>query len=130
MFRNIFQSGILSILYSMGTKPLQLWDKKVRNGHIKRISDDEIQSLVLEILGTDVSTIYITLPANPALPLGIKLPFLVLIIKNLKQHFTFEIQVLFSRNLFLRVLCDDHVTAVFASHLGTRRSERKTKISC
>lgn len=78
----------------MGTKPLQLWDKKVRNGHIKRISDDEIQSLVLEILGTDVRTIYITCPADPEIPLGIKLPYFVLIIKNLKKHFTFEIQVI------------------------------------
>lgn len=77
----------------MGTKPLQLWDKKVRNGHIKRISDDDIQSLVLEILGTDVRTIYITLPADPEIPLGIKLPYLVLVIKNLKKNFTFEIQV-------------------------------------
>lgn len=93
MFRNTFQSGILSILYSMGTKPLQLWDKKVRNGHIKRISDEDIQSLVLEILGTDVRTIYITCPANPADQLGIKLPYLVLIVKNLKKQFTFEIQV-------------------------------------
>lgn len=93
MFRSQFQSGILSILYSMGTKPLQLWDKKVRNGHIKRISDDDIQSLVLEILGTDVRTIYITCPADPAVQLGIKLPYLVLVIKNLKKNFTFEIQV-------------------------------------
>lgn len=95
MFRGQFQSGILSILYSLGTKPLQLWDKKVRNGHIKRISDEDIQSLVLEILGTDVRTIFITLPADPMIPLGIKLPFLVLIIKNLKKHFTFEVQVQF-----------------------------------
>lgn len=27
MFRNTFQSGFLSILYSLGNKPLQLWDK-------------------------------------------------------------------------------------------------------
>lgn len=99
MFRGQFQSGILSILYSLGTKPLQLWDKKVRNGHIKRISDEDIQSLVLEILGTDVRTIFITLPADPIIPLGIKLPFLVLIIKNLKKHFTFEVQVLDDRSV-------------------------------
>lgn len=30
MFRNTFQSGFLSILYSVGSKPLQIWDKKVR----------------------------------------------------------------------------------------------------
>lgn len=30
MFKNTFQSGFLSILYSIGSKPLQIWDKKVR----------------------------------------------------------------------------------------------------
>ena len=28
MFKNTFQSGFLSILYSVGSKPLQIWDKK------------------------------------------------------------------------------------------------------
>ena len=54
MFRNTFQSGFLSVLYSIGSKPLQIWDKKVRNGHIKRITDQDIQSSVLEVMGTNV----------------------------------------------------------------------------
>lgn len=32
MFKNTFQSGFLSVLYSIGSKPLQIWDKKVRGG--------------------------------------------------------------------------------------------------
>ncbi|RZB81696.1 Cilia- and flagella-associated protein 20, partial [Glycine soja] len=28
MFKNTFQSGFLSILYSLGSKPLQIWDKE------------------------------------------------------------------------------------------------------
>mmetsp|Transcript_71173 Transcript_71173/g.200110 ORF Transcript_71173/g.200110 Transcript_71173/m.200110 type:complete len:110 (-) Transcript_71173:1089-1418(-) len=72
MFRNTFQSGFLSILYSIGSKPLQIWDKKVRNGHIKRITDADIQSSVLEIMGTNVSTNYITCPADTKRTLGIK----------------------------------------------------------
>ena len=32
-------------------------------------------------------------PADPKQTLGIKLPFLVMIIKNLKKYFTFEVQV-------------------------------------
>lgn len=99
MFKNTFQSGFLSILYSIGSKPLQIWDKKVRNGHIKRITDNDIQSLVLEIVGTNVSTTFITCPADPKKTLGIKLPFLVMIIKNLKKYFTFEVQVKCSRTL-------------------------------
>lgn len=94
MFKNTFQSGFLSVLYSIGSKPLQLWDKVVRNGHIKRITDNDIQSLVLEIVGTNVSTTYITCPADPKKTLGIKLPYLVMIVKNMKKYFTFEVQVL------------------------------------
>lgn len=93
MFKNTFQSGFLSILYSIGSKPLQIWDKKVKNGHIKRITDEDIQSLVLEVVGSNVSTTYITCPADPQKTLGIKLPYLVMIVKNLKKYFTFEIQV-------------------------------------
>ena len=39
------------------------------------------------------STTFITCPADPCKTLGIKLPFLVMIIKNLKKYFTFEVQV-------------------------------------
>ncbi|KAF8569637.1 hypothetical protein P879_01446 [Paragonimus westermani] len=50
MFRNTFQSGFLSILFSVGTKPLQIWDKKIHaNCRIRRIyfcdrlySDEEL----------------------------------------------------------------------------------------
>merc|ERR1712070_1299796 len=94
MIKNTFQSGFLSILYSIGSKPLQIWDKQVRNGHIKRLTDTDIQSSVLEIMGTNVSTNYITCPAEAKQTLCIKLPFLVMIIKNLKKYFTFEVQVL------------------------------------
>lgn len=47
MFKNSYQSGFLSILYSIGAKPLQIWDKVVRNGHIKRLTDADIQSSVI-----------------------------------------------------------------------------------
>ncbi|KAM7014963.1 cilia- and flagella-associated protein 20-like [Tautogolabrus adspersus] len=63
------------------------------NGHIERITDEDIRSLVLEVAGLNVSTTYITCPADPQKTLGIKLPFLALIVKNLKKDFTFEVQV-------------------------------------
>jgi len=105
MFKNSYQSGFLSILYSIGSKPLQIWDKEgewicgcfpvlaaalphllshphtsqkpltnktVHNGHIKRLTDADIQSSVLEIMSSNVSTTYITTPADPAQTLGIK----------------------------------------------------------
>uniref|UniRef100_A0A7E4VX59 CFA20_dom domain-containing protein n=1 Tax=Panagrellus redivivus TaxID=6233 RepID=A0A7E4VX59_PANRE len=99
MFHNTFQSGLLSVLYSIGSNPLQIWDKSVKNGHIKRLTDEEIQSLVIEIAGANVSTSYITCPLDPKKTLGIKLPFFVMVVKNLKKFFTFEIQVLDDKGL-------------------------------
>jgi hypothetical protein len=93
MFKNTYQSGFLSILYSIGSKPLQIWEKEskkasnlVHNGHIKRLTDQDIQSSVLEIMGTNVTTAFITCPQNPNETLGIKLPFLVMIIKNVPTY--------------------------------------------
>lgn len=71
----------------------------VVNGQIKRPQDDDIQSNVLEIVGSNIQSTYITCPADPAATLGIKLPFLVMIVKNLKKYFTFEIQVLDDKNV-------------------------------
>lgn len=71
--------------FFLRSKPLQIWDKNVRNGHIKRITDPDIQSSVLEIMGTNVSTNYITCPVDPKKTLAIKLPFLVMIIKNVRN---------------------------------------------
>merc|ERR1719359_1089516 len=50
-------------------------------------------------MGTNVSTNYITCPADANKTLGIKLPFLVMIIKNLKKYFSFEVQVLDDKNI-------------------------------
>jgi hypothetical protein len=92
-------SSLLSISLPRRSKPLQIWDKKVRNGHIKRITDPDIQSSVLEVMGTNVSTTFIQCPADPKKTLGIKLPFLVMIIKNLRKYFTFEVMVLDDKNV-------------------------------
>ena len=70
------------VLFCYSSKPLQIWEKQVRNGHIKRLTDADIQSSVLEIMGTNVSTNYITCPVDKQKTLAIKLPFLVMIIKN------------------------------------------------
>ncbi|KAA3674775.1 uncharacterized protein DEA37_0006706 [Paragonimus westermani] len=120
MFRNTFQSGFLSILFSVGTKPLQIWDKKVDpsiSSHFYPMCSgsewthqaDYRQRYPISRSGTfrkqcfvgfsllrftqSLSTTYISCPADPRKSLGIKLPFLVLIVKNLKKYFTFEIQV-------------------------------------
>ncbi|XP_070172107.1 cilia- and flagella-associated protein 20 [Polyergus mexicanus] len=102
MFRNTYQGGLLSILYSCGSAPLELWDMHVKNGYIRRITDEEIKSLALEIAGTNVATTYIYCPADPKKALGIKLPFLIIIIKNMKKYFTFEITILDDKDMHRR----------------------------
>lgn len=154
LFGSSYQSGFLSLLYSIGSKPLSIWGSEggllsggrlegcgrslqigggvmtrrgppakhvqegsrfltprpalhasrrpllaVENGHIKRLTDEDIQSSVLEVAGANVSTAYITCPADPAKTLGIKLPFLVMIVKNLNKYFTFEVTVLDDKNV-------------------------------
>ncbi len=99
MFRNTFQSGFLSILYAIGAKPLQIWSQNIHNGYVKRITDFEMQSSVIEICGANVSTCFLSCPSSPKQTLGIKMPFLVLLIKYLKKYFTFEVQVIDDKNV-------------------------------
>lgn len=77
MFKNTFQSGLLSVLYSIGSKPLQIWDKQVRNGHIKRITDNDIQSLVIEIMGNNVRQVNFTRCHMYSRPITIKVIVIV-----------------------------------------------------
>eukprot|EP00123_Amoebidium_parasiticum_P021262 comp64281_c0_seq1/m.47967 comp64281_c0_seq1/g.47967 ORF comp64281_c0_seq1/g.47967 comp64281_c0_seq1/m.47967 type:complete len:197 (-) comp64281_c0_seq1:392-982(-) len=94
MFKNTFQAGFLSIFYSLGSKPLQIWEKQAGEGHIKRIADNDIQSLVVEIVGPNLPKTYIACPPDPKKSLGIKLPFLIMTVKNLDTYFSFEVTVL------------------------------------
>lgn len=110
MFRNTYQKGFLSILSSTGSKPLSIWSSCVRNGHIKRLTDQEICSLVLELIGCNVATTFICAPRPGYCSLAIKLPFIILIVKNLKKYFTFEIQVLDDRHQLRRFRVSNYQT--------------------
>ena len=57
----------------MGAKPLDNWDFTVKNGHIKRLLDPDIQSPALEIIGANVDSNFIFSPANPKKSLEIKM---------------------------------------------------------
>jgi hypothetical protein len=50
-------------------------------------------------MSTNVSTTFISCPGDASKTLGIKLPFLVMLIKNLKKYFSFEVQVLDDKNV-------------------------------
>ena len=55
-------------------------------------------------MGTNVLTNYIVCPAEVKITLGIKVSFLVMILKNLKKYFTFKVhvQVLDNTNVWKR----------------------------
>eukprot|EP00798_Chlamydomonas_sp_ICE-L_P030494 gene30494-35512_t len=93
MFHNAYQSGFLRHVFFLPS----------RNGHIKRITDQDIQSSVIEICGDNVATTFVSAPCDPKGTLGIKLPFLVMIIKNMKKYFSFEVEVLDDKNSTTRV---------------------------
>uniref|UniRef100_G3Q4K2 CFA20 domain-containing protein n=1 Tax=Gasterosteus aculeatus aculeatus TaxID=481459 RepID=G3Q4K2_GASAC len=71
---------------------------RVRNGHIKQVMDNDTKSMELELEEAIVIATYITCPADPKMTLGIKLPFLVVVVKNLKKAFTYEVQLLDDKN--------------------------------
>lgn len=91
MFRNTYQHGFLSVLYSIGAKPLDNWSQNLEIGNIRRITDEDISSSAMDIVSPNVSKSFISCPKNENETLGIKLPFLVMVIKNLKKEFSFEV---------------------------------------
>ena len=54
----------------------------VKNGHIKRLTDPDIELPVIEIAGTNINHNYICLPSTPQKSLKIKYPIMVLLTKN------------------------------------------------
>ncbi len=55
---------------------------QVANGHVTRVTDEDIQSGVLELVSANVATTYITCPADKAATLGVKLPYLVMVVRH------------------------------------------------
>uniref|UniRef100_A0A8C5DMX6 Cilia and flagella associated protein 20 n=1 Tax=Gouania willdenowi TaxID=441366 RepID=A0A8C5DMX6_GOUWI len=110
MFREAFQNGFLSILYSVGSKPLQIWDMMAKNGLIRTLTDNDINSLVVEVEGDNVNTTYITCPVDPRKSLGIKLPCFVMLIKNMSKYFTFEVEVLDDKDIPRRFRASNYQT--------------------
>lgn len=99
MYKNSFLSETVSLFFSADPKPLQSWDKAVRNGHIKRLVDHEIQCSVLELHAISIDTVYISCPVDPNQTLAIRLPVLVLLVKNLDKYFGFEVKILDNRGM-------------------------------
>ncbi|KAL6041767.1 Cilia- and flagella-associated protein 20 [Balamuthia mandrillaris] len=107
---NTFQSGFLSIFYSLGSDPLQLWEEHEagEGGSITFVVDEDIQSKVVQVVAKNISNTYLSCPANPKQALGIKLPFLVFIIKNMNRYFSFEVEVMDDKNFRRRLRASNY----------------------
>lgn len=99
MFRESFNNGLFSIFYSLGSDPLSIWRLSTKNGRICRIVDQDINSQVLELSSTITTNCFIACPIDPNKTLGVRLPFLILIIKNMKKYFSFELTILDDTNM-------------------------------
>ncbi|KRY82425.1 UPF0468 protein C16orf80, partial [Trichinella pseudospiralis] len=73
---------------------LQIWDKQAVRGSIKRLEDEDIQSEVIELSSSTVCETFISCPISSGDVLAIKLPFLILTVRNMEKYFSFEIHIL------------------------------------
>lgn len=84
----------LCILFSVGQRPLADWDTHVENGYIKRLTDPDIKTSVLEMCGASAERLSITTPREASSRLDIKLPIINLVVKNLSKYFMFTIDLI------------------------------------
>lgn len=74
--------------------------------------------MVIEITSPNIADTYITCPAQLNRTLGIKLPILVLIAKNLKKFFTLEVQIMDDKSLMRRFRASNfQVRKIFFAYL-------------
>jgi hypothetical protein len=79
----------------------------LQHGHVKSCPDEDVQSSVVEVMGRNVESNYITCPCDHEEVLAINLPILVLLIKNMRKYFAFEIQLLDDENIIRRLRADN-----------------------
>ena len=127
MFRNTFQSGLISILSPGGSHPLQLWDihleddgeiRLIKGNDANRNESNHISNPVIEITCSEPSHNYIICPfkldsSTERPSLGITLPILYLTIympertNHLQRnnHFSVEISILDEKQITRRLRC-------------------------
>lgn len=64
-----------------------------KDGDLRAVQDEQLKSNVLQMLSPNVVACSIMTPIDPNDSLGIRLPFIVLSMKNLNKYLTFEITV-------------------------------------
>eukprot|EP00644_Phytophthora_capsici_P002030 jgi/Phyca11/129429/e_gw1.84.38.1 len=96
MFDKVYQSGFISLLYSVGPRPLQLCEKHEEvPGSVRRVLDEDVQSSVVELSADNLVRTWLRFPCGadeqqqelspPSRSLHIRLRHLVLVLKNKKS---------------------------------------------
>lgn len=88
----------MPILCGSGLNPLAIWAKRGK-GCFKRVTDEDIEMLVIDISATHFWNTCITLPCDPRSVIGIRLPYLTIVVKYVKLPFCFEFEVMDSSNM-------------------------------
>lgn len=133
MFKNAYQKGrFITVFYSIGYKPLKIWKSQARDGHCMRVLDEDLNSMVLELLGNNISTCCITAPIPPFHSLGIKMPFITIIMKNMQRYCTFLIEIRDHENQLRRFQASNFQpntkTNMFSTHMPLRLDAGWNKI--
>ncbi|XP_037936325.1 cilia- and flagella-associated protein 20-like isoform X1 [Teleopsis dalmanni] len=85
------RARVFSLLNSIDKRPIWFWGiHKWTDGCVKRITDMELQTLVLQITGSCIDRTFICCPPWTNRYLFIDFPVITMLIKNLKQYFVFE----------------------------------------
>lgn len=71
------------------------------DGTVERVWDEDLRSSVIELKGVNIATTYVKAPKRSLgrlKSLGITLPYLVVLVKNIDEPFSMEVQVVDSKN--------------------------------
>ncbi|KAG7385749.1 hypothetical protein PHYPSEUDO_001102 [Phytophthora pseudosyringae] len=104
MLAQAYQSGFISLLYSIGPRPLQLCEKhEEAPGSVRRVLDEDVQSSVVELSADNLVHTWLRFPfgaddqqqelSTTSASLHIRLRHLVLVLKNLEEHVSLEVHV-------------------------------------
>ena len=109
------KAGFITVLHSVGSKPLEIWSKHIDSsggGSLTRATDEDIQrGSVVELKGANVSTNYICCPPEGQRTLGITMPYVNLIVKNLSKDFSFEVVILDDSGVRRRFRASNYTSA-------------------
>ncbi|KAJ1911960.1 hypothetical protein IW146_009764 [Coemansia sp. RSA 922] len=112
MLRSAYQSGILTLLNSAGSHPLQLWavvqPASTEDTQIAVKRDCDIGENVVTLESSDLAATFISCPKTGSEKLGMKLPYLFLMVKSTDQPFSFEVEVLDGRGIVRRLRASNY----------------------